>query len=471
MDLNSILQATAHKLVKVPKSNRKAVYIAKDDRPYDGNKNTVVGKSLDDKSQSLDDKTAVVKKLKGTQLDALTHLIYYQISGINPNGISTKELSEKCGTSYYNLKTALHRLCTKKLVKRLKGKKAWYGFIKIYVFKDTIELYNTYFLGNLTSIYNNSNNNTITIKKSEEKISQTQNNSNKEHDIETKSHFKSNALSKTLISFDPAASNTSSNSESTQTTNNNPKHEELPEVWKNINYHLLDEIHLKPHHITDLYKLDVLSPEVIQESIEHFAYGIKHNSDNYKKYTDPLKVFYGSLRKGKPWTESTYKSTKQIATEDLIRRREVEKKKIASEICKLVEGVEKERYERWYNGLTEQEALIIKEKHKSEEGALYNVHDEKIYKLYYAKYVMEEYKDPSELALEEFVAKKKKKEEEEAKRIKKLLQESGLMAEYYKWAATLQEEEITKITEENGATTEVGQNKMIICYAKRMAQL
>ena len=81
---------------------------------------------------------------------------------------------------------------------------------------------------------------------------------------------------------------------------------------------------------------------------------------------------------------------------------------------------------------------------------------------------MEEHKDPSELALEEFIAKKKRKEEAEAKRIKKMLQEGGMIKEYYKWAGELKEEEIQEITEEEGGMTEKGQNKMIIYYAKKI---
>ena len=47
-------------------------------------------------------------------------------------------------------------MCSKKLVKRLKGKKAWYGFIKFYVFKETIESYNDQYLEYFNYIYNNS---------------------------------------------------------------------------------------------------------------------------------------------------------------------------------------------------------------------------------------------------------------------------------------------------------------------------
>jgi len=320
-----------------------------------------------------------------------------------------------------------------------------------------------------TYIYNSNNINTnTTIKKKEAEILKKDEDSNQGNGKKNYLTFQESNPKEIYNSLETQNSNILSQSESTQKTNDKIKYEELPEEWKNINYHFLDDLHFKQHHIVGLYKLDVLEPEVVQESIEHFAYGIKHNPDNYTKYTDPLKVFYGSLRKGKPWTESTYKSTKEMATEDLIQRRKVEKRKIANETCKLVEEMEKESYEKWYYSLSEEEKKEIKEKHKLQESGIFNIFDEKIYKLHYGKYVMEEYKDPSEVALEEFIAKKKRKEEAEAKRIKKMLQEGGMIKEYYKWAGELKEKEIQEITEEEGGMTERGQNKMIIYYGKNL---
>ena len=382
----------------------------------------------------------------------------------SPNSILTSQV--KSSNIIYTLSVTPIRL--RNLIFRIKKKQ---GFsieenkssrhaYRIFKFeKNILKLIKKYKNEENISIYNSNNINTnIIINKKDKENSKNEKRSDQNNNIKTSTITDSlksqniNVISKSIL---------------TNKTNEKLKYEELPEEWKNINYHFLDDLHFKQHHIVGLYKLDVLEPEVVQESIEHFAYGIKHNPDNYKKYTDPLKVFYGSLRKGKPWTESTYKSTKEIATEDLIQRRKEEKRKIANETCKLVEGMEKESYEKWYHFLEEEEKLGIKEKHKLEEGGIYNTYDEKIYKLYYAKYVMEEYKDPSELALEEFIGKKKRKEEGEAKRIKNMLQEGGMIKEYYKWVGELKEEEIKEITGEEGGMTEKGQNKMIIYYAKQ----
>ena len=252
----------------------------------------------------------------------------------------------------------------------------------------------------------------------------------------------------------------------TQKTQGSIEYEQLPSEWLKINYHFLEKLHFKSHHITDLYELDVLGPEVIQESIKHFAYGIEHNPNNYKKYTDPLKVFYGSLRKGRPWTESTYKSTKEIANEDLIKRRKSEKRKTANEICRLVEVMEKENYERWYHSLTEQQKEEIKERYKLEENDVFNVYDERIYKLHYYHYVIEEYKDPSELALENFIAKKQRREDEKIKKAREFLKEEGMLVKYYKWVGRLNEKEIKEITGGDEKVTEKVQDKIMLHYIK-----
>ena len=129
---------------------------------------------------------------------------------------------------------------------------------------------------------------------------------------------------------------------------------DLPEEWQRINYHLLDDLHFKEHHLVSLYKLNILESETVQESINHFAYGMKNNPENYTKYTDPLKVFIGRLRKGEQWTESTYRSPKEIAIEELKEKRKEEKKKISDETCKLVDGLEQESYQKWFYSLKEE---------------------------------------------------------------------------------------------------------------------
>ena len=223
------------------------------------------------------------------------------------------------------------------------------------------------------------------------------------------------------------------------------KYEELPGEWKEINYHLLEDYHFKAHHIVNFYKLNLLEPEIIQESINHFAYGIKHNPNNYSKYNDPLKVFIGRLRKGEPWIESTYKSKQEIATKEMILRRKEEKRTIANEICKLVDTLEKDSYEKWLYSLKEEEKKEIRNSHSLKETGIYDYYNEKILKLYYAKTIMEDYKDPKEKALEEFLELKKEKQKRETKRITEIMQDTGAMKDYYLWLEQQSIDNISKI--------------------------
>ena len=319
---------------------------------------------------------------------------------------------------------------------------------------------------------NNSINTNITTKKKNEENYKTEKTTNQNTDTNSRSTFTSNNSQKPTNSLEIQNANVISKSELNNKRNENLKYEELPEEWKTINYHFLDNLHFKQHHIVGLYKLDVLEPEVVQESIEHFAYGIKNNPDSYKKYTDPLKVFYGSLRKGRPWTESTYKSTKEIATEDLVQRRKQEKRKLADQECEIIDNMEKEEYSRWQFNLTDKEKKEIREKHSKKENNIYSYYDEKILKLYYSREVMANYEDPKEKILAEYMEKKKEQIEKETQRISEMLQKSGMMKEYYQWLDKPTNEDLIKITERKDFThqtmTQEDTNKLKVYFAKNV---
>ena len=130
------------------------------------------------------------------------------------------------------------------------------------------------------------------------------------------------------------------------------------------NSHLLSswsEIDIKPLLSIGFSKIqlrqlqDRNTPEIIQKSIYHFAYGLEHN-EKTKKYKDnALSVFMGVLRKGQAWTETNYKSPQQLALEKLI-----EDKKKETEQCnqKLDELTELE-FPAWKQELTEQKIKEI----------------------------------------------------------------------------------------------------------------
>ena len=341
--------------------------------------------------------------------------------------------------SKYNVRRSITRLKKRNLISVHEYKRGYDGYTSFKLNK------------NINSIYNNSKE-TITIIKKE------------------RSDFKNKLIKKEFV-FNNG--NTNSIKEKEKIVNPPQsilKYEELPNEWKEINYHLLEDYHFKSHHIVNFYKMNMLEPEVVQESINHFAFGIKHNPDNYSKYTDPLKVFIGRLRKGEPWIESTYKSQKEIATEDLISRRKEEKRKIGDETCNLVDTLEKSSYEAWSSSLTDEEKKEIRKNHSLKEGGIYDYYNEKVLKLHYAKRIMDEYKDPKEAALAEFIERKKAREELESIRITEMLTKGGLMVKYYKWYEKLSNKEIKEITgeerEDHGLVTKEVDRKLKKEYAK-----
>ena len=118
---------------------------------------------------------------------------------------------------------------------------------------------------------------------------------------------------------------------------------DLDEFWKEIDYLPLSEIGLNHSHIKQLSRVNSLTPELVQESIYHFAYGLEHNP-KAKEYTRPLNVFMGVLRKGNMWIENGYKSQKEIILEEQLNRRKAER----ARIDKLEQELMNQEFEDWF---------------------------------------------------------------------------------------------------------------------------
>lgn len=125
--------------------------------------------------------------------------------------------------------------------------------------------------------------------------------------------------------------------------------------WENIDISHLEYIGLKTSHINQLKTKN--SFKVIQESIYHFAFGLKFNP-KAKTYSDPLSVLIGVLRKGEAWIEPNYRSTQEIAQETVnnnIKDQTERLQKLAEEAFNLA-------FAEWRKNLSEEEsALILKD--------------------------------------------------------------------------------------------------------------
>jgi len=113
-----------------------------------------------------------------------------------------------------------------------------------------------------------------------------------------------------------------------------------------IDYDSLSHIGFTKTQIKQLIEKN--DPTVVQESINHFAFGLEHNQ-KFQKYEDPLNVLMGVLRKGQGWFEKDYRSPKEIAQQHLleIKKAEIERKR------ELEESTYKLAMMEWQQSLSE----------------------------------------------------------------------------------------------------------------------
>jgi len=115
--------------------------------------------------------------------------------------------------------------------------------------------------------------------------------------------------------------------------------------WDNIDISQLEHIGLNKKHILQLKPKN--TPIVVQESIFHFAYGLKFNQ-KVKNYDSPLSVLIGVLRKGEAWIETNYRTTQEIAQENIIKNLKEQKERLE----KLQEEAFVLAFSDWYNSLS-----------------------------------------------------------------------------------------------------------------------
>ena len=216
--------------------------------------------------------------------------------------ISTKDLAEITHCSYGSVKTSIIRLVKKKLITRQRGKTARNGYINLTMNKNikkaAIKILDNE-LGNKTFYISNSNNITIT------------NTSNKG----------------------------GGNNDGLSTNN----------AWLKISIDPLKIIGFSDTQLQQLQNLN--TPEIVQESIYHFAYGLEHN-EKTKKYKDnALNVLMGVLRKGQAWIEPNYRSPQELALEDLISQKKEEQNRCNQKLDELMDL----EFPAWHNKLSEQE--------------------------------------------------------------------------------------------------------------------
>ena len=151
---------------------------------------------------------------------------------------------------------------------------------------------------------------------------------------------------------EPTTNVPSSSSYINKTTTN------LPEEWLCINFEPIADIGFSANHLQQL--LDKNSPEVVQESIFHFAYSLNHNS-KFKNHENPLNLFMGVLRKGNAWIEPNYRSAQEMALAHILELKAAEQARIKQ----LQDNAYKISFDEWKSSLSQDEIERIAPKSKS----------------------------------------------------------------------------------------------------------
>jgi hypothetical protein len=126
--------------------------------------------------------------------------------------------------------------------------------------------------------------------------------------------------------------------------------------WLQIDYSDLEPA-FKKMHITQLRKVEDLTPELVQESINHFVWMLNNDAERKSKFSpekNPIQGLIGSLKKGNPWVEPGYIDPKVKAFDDL----NAFKRKRLEEIRKRKEEAFNLDFEIW---LEETDSKVIAE--------------------------------------------------------------------------------------------------------------
>lgn len=208
--------------------------------------------------------------------------------------VQTASLANVAQTTTGTIKIMLTRLIQKQLIVRHPGKNAKGGYIN---------------LGITPTILDSVNN----LKNS------------KKHSL-----FASDVILSNRYQKDISQEHNSNSIYINTTTNLTKRSDQIPAEWENINFDPLAHIGFSKTQIKQMIGKN--DPTVVQESINHFAFGLENNV-KVKKYEDPLNVLMGVLRKGQAWVETEYRSAIEIAQQKLLetKRAEFERKKTLEE--------------------------------------------------------------------------------------------------------------------------------------------
>jgi len=160
---------------------------------------------------------------------------------------------------------------------------------------------------------------------------------------------------------------------------------EFTEKWEEINFEVLSDIGFSKTQLKQLYDKNLNTPEIIQESIHHFAFGLKHN-EKTKEIPNPLYRLMGVLRKGNAWTEDNYESAQDIAMREHIERLEREKEQRRARNERIFEL----KFDEWFDTVSVEDLKKILTAEEFKQGKY--IHEIKL-KTYFRREKWEDMKE------------------------------------------------------------------------------
>lgn len=263
----------------------------------------------------------VLAKVSGFQKKVLDLMVDICVARkANETGpIETKVVSEYIGTTYGSTKTTINRLVSKGIIERQAGKTARGGYINFSISEEVIHI----------------------VTELRKQFTRYQNPIEMLNQIRSKLD---NNIDNDLI-------HSSSNINKTTTTDKK-LNQNLSEEWKCIDYQPLSHIGFSKTQIKQLVGHNM--PEIVQESINHFAYALEHNK-KYKNHDNPLNLLMGVLRKGNNWFEKDYESPQEKALREMIERKKKAKETEEAQIKELLDL----EFPKWEAGLSEEERMAL----------------------------------------------------------------------------------------------------------------
>ena len=123
--------------------------------------------------------------------------------------------------------------------------------------------------------------------------------------------------------------------------------------WDKLNLTPIEEYGFKH---TQFKQLDGMTNfDIVQESINHFGWGLENNIKNAKYKENPSRILLAVLKKGSAWIEDGYKDPQEIAMEKIIenRKKNLERKK------QLEKNLYQVTFEEWMASLKQDDVNKI----------------------------------------------------------------------------------------------------------------